>query len=150
MSAMTTISPIEALLRQPAAQAVGWALLQFAWQGALIGALAAIALAALGRSAADVRYIIGTIGLALMLTLPVVTGAQKFQVLRAGHLAASEIQLVAARPGSGHVRSSLPVSAPAPSSQESSSSSLLDRVRAIPPMLAPGAGAITLLGEALI
>ena len=75
---------IEPLLRQPAAQAVGWALLQFLWQGAAIGVLTAIALAALRRSAADVRYVLATIGLALMLTLPIVTGAQKYQAIRAG------------------------------------------------------------------
>ena len=74
---------IETLLQQPAAQAVGWALLQFVWQGAAIGVLTALALAALRRSAADVRYVVAAIGLALMLTLPIVTGVQKFQALRA-------------------------------------------------------------------
>ena len=49
---------IETLLQQPAAQAIGWALLQFVWQGALIGGLTALALAALRRSAADVRYVV--------------------------------------------------------------------------------------------
>jgi beta-lactamase regulating signal transducer with metallopeptidase domain len=74
---------IETWLQQPAAQAVGWALLQFVWQGTVIGALTALALLALRRSASDVRYIVATIGLALMLTLPVVTGVQKYQALRA-------------------------------------------------------------------
>ena len=32
------MTAIEHLLRQPAAQAIGWALLQFVWQGALVGA----------------------------------------------------------------------------------------------------------------
>ena len=49
------MTAIEPLLRQPAVQAVGWALLQFVWQGTLIAALTALALAALRRSAADVR-----------------------------------------------------------------------------------------------
>ena len=53
---------------QPAAQAIGWALLQFVWQGALIGALTAVTLVALRRSAADVRYVVSTIALCLMLT----------------------------------------------------------------------------------
>jgi beta-lactamase regulating signal transducer with metallopeptidase domain len=78
-----TMPAIEALLRQPAAEAVGWALLQFVWQGAAVGALTAIALVMLRRSAADVRYVVASIGLALMLTLPTVSGAQKFQALRA-------------------------------------------------------------------
>ena len=34
-----TLNAIETLLSQPAAQAVGWALLQFVWQGAAVGAL---------------------------------------------------------------------------------------------------------------
>ena len=70
-------------LGQPAAQAVGWALVQFVWQGALVGALTALTLVALRTSAADVRYVVASIGLALMLTLPLVTGVQKYQALRA-------------------------------------------------------------------
>ena len=61
------MTAIETLLRQPAAQAVGWALLQFVWQGAVVGALTALALLALRRSASDVRYVVASIGLALML-----------------------------------------------------------------------------------
>ena len=70
------MSAIESLLRQPAAQVMGWALLHFVWQGALVGGLTAIALAALRSSAADVRYVVSTIGLSLMLTLPAVTATQ--------------------------------------------------------------------------
>ena len=70
------MTAIEPLLRQPAAQAIGWALLQFIWQGALIGAVTAIALTVLRRSAADVRYVVASIGLSLMLTVPVVTAVQ--------------------------------------------------------------------------
>ncbi|HEY2435175.1 MAG TPA: M56 family metallopeptidase [Vicinamibacterales bacterium] len=76
------MSVIEIWLRQPAAQAIGWALVQFLWQGAAIGVVAALALAALRRSAADVRYVVSSIALALMLTLPVVTGVQRYQALR--------------------------------------------------------------------
>ena len=56
------MTAIEILLRQPAAQAVGWALLQFVWQGAAVGALTALALLALRRSASDVRYVVAAIG----------------------------------------------------------------------------------------
>jgi hypothetical protein len=80
---MMTMPAIETMLRQPAAQAMGWALLQFVWQGTAVGALTAVALLALRRSAADIRYVVAAIGLALMLTLPVVSGVQKFQALRA-------------------------------------------------------------------
>jgi len=60
------MTAIETLLREPAAQAIGWALLHFAWQGTLIGILAAIALRLLQRSAADVRYVVSAIALAMM------------------------------------------------------------------------------------
>jgi hypothetical protein len=78
-----TLNAIENVLSQPAAQATAWALLQFVWQGAAVGALAAIALAAMRRSASDVRYVVASVGLALMLTLPIVSGVQRFQALRA-------------------------------------------------------------------
>ena len=38
------MTAIDTLLQQPAAQAIGWALLQFVWQGALVGVLSALAL----------------------------------------------------------------------------------------------------------
>ena len=60
----------------PSAQAIGWALLQFVWQGTLIALLTAVLLAALRRSGPDVRYVVSTIALALMLTMPVVTVVQ--------------------------------------------------------------------------
>src|SRR5262245_53368119 len=72
---------IEPLLQQPAAQAIGWALLQFVWQGALVGAVTAAALFALRRSAADVRYVVATIGLSLMLTMPAVTAVQTWRTI---------------------------------------------------------------------
>src|SRR5437763_3459775 len=90
-------------LRQPAAQAVGWALLQFVWQGAAVGALTAVALLALRRSASDVRYVVAPIGLGLMLTLPIVTGAQRYQALRAEGDAS--LSAPAAAAGSDFVRS---------------------------------------------
>jgi beta-lactamase regulating signal transducer with metallopeptidase domain len=67
------------LLHQPVAQAIAWALLTFIWQGALIGLIAAIALAVLRRSAADIRYVVGAIGLTLMLTMPAVTAVQTWR-----------------------------------------------------------------------
>ena len=73
------MTAIEALLRQPASQAIGWALLQFVWQGALVGVLTAGALLALRRSAADVQYVVATIGLSLMLTMPAVTALQAWR-----------------------------------------------------------------------
>lgn len=74
---------LEALIDQPMIQAVGWALLHFVWQGALVGALAAVALRLLRRSAADVRYVVAAVALSLMATLPLVTGVQVFRAARA-------------------------------------------------------------------
>ncbi len=87
------MSAIEDLLQQPAALAIAWALLQFVWQGALIGALTALALLALRSSAADIRYVVATIGLAVMLTMPVMTAVQTLTAMEesaqpmAGHRA---------------------------------------------------------------
>ncbi|HEX4565842.1 MAG TPA: M56 family metallopeptidase, partial [Vicinamibacterales bacterium] len=86
----SAIDTCAALFRQPTAQAVGWALLQFVWQGAAIGAVTGCAMFVLRRGAADVRYIVASIGMALMLTLPVVTAAQKYQALRISGLKVGE------------------------------------------------------------
>jgi NhaP-type Na+/H+ or K+/H+ antiporter len=83
------LSAIEPLYAQPAAQAVAWALLQFVWQGAVIGLITAAALAALRRSAPDVRYVVGTIGLSLMLTMPVVTAVQAWRASESAAAAAT-------------------------------------------------------------
>jgi beta-lactamase regulating signal transducer with metallopeptidase domain len=83
------MSAIDLLLQQPAVEAVGWALLQFIWQGALVGILTALALFALRRSAADVRYVVSAIGLSLMLTMPVMTAVQTWRTLEEAHASLS-------------------------------------------------------------
>ena len=70
------MTAIDHLLREPAAQAIGWALLHFIWQGTLVGVVTALALAGLRKGAADVRYVVAAIGLSLMVTLPAVTAIQ--------------------------------------------------------------------------
>src|SRR5687767_6675612 len=82
MSAIPEVTAMFDVVQTPLAEAIGWALLQFVWQGALIGLLAAAILAALRRSAADVRYVVATIALALMLTVPVVTAVQGIAAAR--------------------------------------------------------------------
>ena len=67
------------LLHLPAAQALGWALFHFIWQGALVAAVTAPILLLLRRSAADVRYVVATIAMSIMATLPVVTAVQVWQ-----------------------------------------------------------------------
>ena len=70
------MSVTDQLLREPAAQAIGWALLHFIWQGTLVAGLTALVLACLRKGAADIRYVVSAIGLSLMLTLPAVTAMQ--------------------------------------------------------------------------
>ena len=71
---------IESLLREPVTDAIGWALVHFVWQGAVIGLVAALALRLLRHSAADVRYVVAAIALAVMATWPVVTVVQALRV----------------------------------------------------------------------
>ena len=59
------------LLDAPLVQSIGWALLHFIWQGAVIGAATAIALRALAGAAPTTRYLVACPGLALMMLAPV-------------------------------------------------------------------------------
>ena len=52
--------------QQPTMQALGWTLLHFLWQGALIGAAVFVALR-IARRRASTRYLIGVAALGLML-----------------------------------------------------------------------------------
>ncbi|HEY3884479.1 MAG TPA: M56 family metallopeptidase, partial [Vicinamibacterales bacterium] len=116
---------IDALVRQPAAEAVGWTLLQFVWQGAAIGLAVGAVLFLLRRGGADVRYVVASIGLALMLTMPAVTAVQKFDALNAAsssaagtpiareHGTASNTVAGASTDVSAEARSTAPLSAPA-------------------------------------
>src|SRR4051812_50113978 len=76
MEGRSVMSAIEQLLREPGAQAIGWALLHFIWQGTLVAGITGLLLLCLRNGAADVRYVVSAIGLSLMLTLPVVTAVQ--------------------------------------------------------------------------
>jgi beta-lactamase regulating signal transducer with metallopeptidase domain len=57
---------IETFLARPEVERLGWVLLHFVWQGALIAALCALALAALRRSSANLRYLIACSALVAM------------------------------------------------------------------------------------
>ncbi len=54
-------------------RAIGWALVQSLWQGAIVGVLTAFALLALRRSAASLRYTVACLGMATLVAVPVVT-----------------------------------------------------------------------------
>jgi len=55
------------------AQALGWTLVHFIWQGGLIAAVLAAALALLRQRSANARYLTCCVGMAAMLAAPVVT-----------------------------------------------------------------------------
>ncbi|TXT33944.1 MAG: TonB domain/peptidase M56 domain-containing protein, partial [Planctomycetota bacterium] len=56
-----------------AIEVLGWTLLHFVWQGAVVGVLAAMLLAALRRRSASARYLTAVTALGLMLLLPLGT-----------------------------------------------------------------------------
>ncbi len=58
---------------------IGWALVHFTWQGAIIAAMLAIALPLLKRRSAQDRYLAGCVALCLMLACPLVTAWKVWQ-----------------------------------------------------------------------
>src|SRR5581483_2958562 len=67
------MNSLEVLLTKPLFQALGWALVHFIWQGALVALLYAGLAALLRRRAANLRYSVACAAMLLMLALPVVT-----------------------------------------------------------------------------
>ena len=67
--------PLQSLVAQPWAQALGWTLLHFLWQGAALGLLAWMALALLRGASARTRYGVACAGLVLMVAAPAGTFA---------------------------------------------------------------------------
>src|SRR5262245_41559462 len=65
--------PIETLLDKPIFQALGWTLIHFIWQGALIVILYAGVSVLLRRFSANVRYIAACAAMLLMLIAPATT-----------------------------------------------------------------------------
>lgn len=64
---------MDALLTEPLFQALGWSLLHFIWQGALVALLLAGANLVLRRSTANKRYVASCLALLLMTALPIAT-----------------------------------------------------------------------------
>jgi beta-lactamase regulating signal transducer with metallopeptidase domain len=67
------VNGIDALLDHPAVRALGWALVHFVWQGAIVAALLAGLLAALRKRSAEIRYAAACVALLAMVALPAVT-----------------------------------------------------------------------------
>ncbi len=74
----------------PAVEALGWTLVHFLWQGALVALTLALARVALKRRTANLRYLASCAAMLLMLALPVITFvtlssiAHKTQVVMTG------------------------------------------------------------------
>ena len=78
------------LCGQPMIHALGWTLLHFCWQGALVAVVLGCVLNLLGARPARARYAVACLALALMVALPLATFA---------HLASKEYRLRAAFDG---------------------------------------------------
>jgi beta-lactamase regulating signal transducer with metallopeptidase domain len=55
------------------AYSIGWALVHFVWQGAIVGAATMLVLAALRKSGPNFRYIVACAGMLIMVILPIAT-----------------------------------------------------------------------------
>ncbi|HWM92225.1 MAG TPA: M56 family metallopeptidase [Thermoanaerobaculia bacterium] len=66
-------------LSTPMTQAVGWALVHFLWQGALVAAGLAAGLALMRGRSASARYVLAVGALAVLVALPVVTALRSYE-----------------------------------------------------------------------
>src|SRR5262245_62753835 len=57
----------------PTVEALGWTLVHFLWQGALVALMLALARVGLKRRTANLRYLASCAAMLLMLALPVIT-----------------------------------------------------------------------------
>ena len=67
------MSTIDLVFAKPVFQALGWALINFVWQGTVVAMLLAAANIFLQRRSANARYVAACIALAFMLALPIGT-----------------------------------------------------------------------------
>ncbi|MCI0487131.1 MAG: M56 family metallopeptidase [Blastocatellia bacterium] len=64
---------LESLMAQTGLEALGWALLHFLWQGALVAILLAVVMRLLRKHSANLRYVVACASLLFMMVLPVGT-----------------------------------------------------------------------------
>jgi beta-lactamase regulating signal transducer with metallopeptidase domain len=67
------------MMNEAMTQAVGWALVHFLWQGALVAAGLAAGLALMKKRSASARYALGVATLAILVALPVVTAFRAYE-----------------------------------------------------------------------
>ena len=107
---------IEALLSNAFAHPLGWTLLHFVWQGALVALLLAVALRLLRHRSAQARYVVSCAALLLLLALPIITLSVLWPVAPEGVATVPVLQ-----PGAASVMVPLPeIAAPTPSETSAS------------------------------
>jgi beta-lactamase regulating signal transducer with metallopeptidase domain len=90
---------LNAWLDTPLAYHLGWTLIHFLWQGAVVGALYALLRQALSRSSPQLRYGVGLLALVALVTLPCLTFA---------HLSAQPATLATLAGGTSSVAQRMP------------------------------------------
>jgi len=132
---------LEMMLAQPVVTRIGWALVHFVWQGALVGGAAAVALQAMRRSSANARYLAACAALCVMTALPVYTFFA-LETAAAPATAAPAVSFSQGAAGEDATRVSTQRDTRAQSDRgESSSTALAEREP-----LTPGAGALSSAG----
>ncbi|HSB08410.1 MAG TPA: M56 family metallopeptidase [Blastocatellia bacterium] len=81
------MSAVETLLGNPFAQSLGWALIHFVWQGALIASLYLIASVLLRRFTSGVRYAAACAAMLLMFIAPIATTLGRYWSAESGQSA---------------------------------------------------------------
>ena len=72
---------IEAIAASPAVYAIGWSLVQFAWQGTIVAAIAALVLVALSGADARIRYWTACAAMLIMVALPIRTAVGAYMAM---------------------------------------------------------------------
>src|SRR6059036_2977616 len=78
------MSAMETFLTGPRVGAIGWALLHLLWQGVLVAAILAAALALLHRQSANARYLASCGALVLLVALGVATAYRAYEPANVG------------------------------------------------------------------
>jgi len=66
-------------LESAAAQATGWALVHFLWQGTLVALIAACALRLMNRQSANARYLVACVSLLVLVAFPLATAWRSYE-----------------------------------------------------------------------
>lgn len=73
------MTPFHMTLESAAAQATGWALVHFLWQGTIVALIAASALRLMNRQSANARYLLACIFLLVLVAFPLATAWRAYE-----------------------------------------------------------------------